>query len=165
MKLLVMMMIAVLAVSCAHKHDGACHDGAKTECGCDKEKSAAAGHECSSCDGHKGHKHEATHGHDANHKHDHGAMHAPASMLMSDKVTQKISQEEFTKLFTTNKANFDKSCSVPAMSYCGKTTKDLMVTEAEASCLWTKVFRTTRESLPVLDGSACSKMIKSFAKK
>ena len=102
------------------------------------------------------------------HSHDHSQMEKPAGTtidLMSEKVTQKISQEEFTQLYTKNKEKIGKSCTAPAMSYCGKTTKDMMVSENEASCLWTKVFRVTRESLPELDGSTCAKMIKGFAKK
>ena len=166
MKFLVMMMIAMMAVSCAHKHGGGCHDTAKTECGCDKEKSGTAKHSCSDGHEHKAHKNDADHDHDhdGKHKHDHGATHTPAS-TMSEMVTQKISQEEFSKLYTKNKDKLGKSCTNPAMSYCGKTTKDMMVSEAEASCLWTKVFRTTRESLPELDGTACAKTIKGFVKK
>ncbi len=157
MKFLVMMMIAMMAVSCAHKHGGGCHDTAKTECGCDKDKAATEKHDCAACEGKKEHKHDG-------HKHDHGATHTPAS-TMSEMVTQKISQEEFSKLYTKNKEKLGKSCTNPAMSYCGKTTKDMMVSEAEASCLWTKVFRSTRESLPELDGTACAKTIKGFVKK
>jgi hypothetical protein len=170
MKFFLMMIVAVVAMSCAHKHDGACHDSAKSECGCGKEKSGGDKHSCSDGHEHKSHKNEADHDHDhdGKHKHDHGAMTTPAAttaLLMSDKVTRKISQEEFTQLYTKNKEKLGKSCTNPAMSYCGKTTKDMMVSEAEASCLWTKVFRATRESLPELDGSACAKMYKGFAKK
>ena len=159
MKFLVMMMIAMMAVSCAHKHDGKCHDGAKMECSHDKDKTAEKDGECSACDAHKGHDGAATSGHD------HSAMETPAAVMMSDKVTQQMSQEEFTKMYAKNKTKLGKSCTNPAMSYCGKTTKDMMVSETEASCLYTKVFRATRESLPELDGSSCAKMIKGFVKK
>jgi hypothetical protein len=168
MKFLVMMMIAMMAVSCAHKHDGKCHEGAaKTECGCDKEKSDSGKHSCSDGHEHKSHKNEADHDHDhdGKHQHDHSAMETPAAVMMSDKVTQQMSQEEFTKMYTKNKAKLGKTCTNPAMSYCGKTTKDMMVSETEASCLYTKVFRATRESLPELDGTSCAKMIKGFVKK
>ena len=159
MKFLVMMMIAMMAVSCAHKHDGKCHDGAKMECNHDKDKTAGKDGECSACDAHKGHDGAATSGHD------HSAMETPAAVMMSDKVTQQMSQEEFTKMYAKNKTKLGKSCTNPAMSYCGKTTKDMMVSETEASCLYTKVFRATRESLPELDGTSCAKMIKGFVKK
>lgn len=81
------------------------------------------------------------------------------------KVLKNISQEEFAKVYTKNKTKIGQSCSAPAMKYCGKTTKDLNVTEGELTCLWTKVFRVTRETMPELDGTPCSKMIKGFAKK
>jgi ABC-type Zn2+ transport system substrate-binding protein/surface adhesin len=168
MKFLVMMMITMMAVSCAHKHDGKCHEGAaKTECGCDKEKSAGEKHGCSDGHEHKSHMKDADHDHDhdGKHKHDHGAMTMPPTNTMGDMVTQKISKEEFAKLYTKNKEKLGKSCTNPAMSYCGKTTKDMMVSENEASCLYTKVFRATRESLPELDGTSCAKMIKGFVKK
>ena len=165
MKFLVMMMIAMMAVSCAHKHDGKCHDAAKMECSHDKDKTAVkdTDKECSACDAHKGHG--ASNGDAATHGHDHSAMETPAAVMMSDKVTQQMSQEEFTKMYTKNKSKLGKSCTNPAMSYCGKTTKDMMVSETEASCLYTKVFRATRESLPELDGTSCAKMIKGFVKK
>lgn len=160
MKFLVMMMIAMMAVSCAHKHDGKCHDAAKMECSHEKDAPADKASECSACDAHKGHGADAT-----AHGHDHSAMQTPAAVMMSDKVTQQMSQEEFTKMYTKNKSKLGKSCTNPAMSYCGKTTKDMMVSETEASCLYTKVFRATRESLPELDGTSCAKMIKGFVKK
>lgn len=143
-------MVAMMAVSCAHKHGGGCHDSEKKEC-CHKSAEEKQ-HDCPNCEGKKAHGH------------DHSKMETPAP-TMSDKVTQKISQEEFAQLYTKNKEKLGKSCTNPAMAYCGKTTKDMMVSENEASCLWTKVFRATRESLPELDGSACAKMIKGFAKK
>jgi ABC-type Zn2+ transport system substrate-binding protein/surface adhesin len=159
MKYLMMMMLTVMAVSCAHKHGE--QGSAKTECGCEKDKSTEKAHDCANCDAHKGaeHKHDATHGHD------HSTMETPAATMMSDKVTRQMSQEEFAKLYTKNKEKLGKSCTNPAMSYCGKTTKDMMVSETEAGCLYTKVFRATRESLPELDGTACAKMIKGFVKK
>ncbi len=88
-----------------------------------------------------------------------------AAPLMNDKITQKISQEEFTKLYSKNKETLGKNCTNPAMAYCGKTTKDMMVSESEVSCLWGKVFRSTRETLPELDGTTCAKTIKGFVKK
>ncbi len=149
MKYLIMMIVATVAISCAHKHDGA-----KTECtDCAKHDSADKAHECTSCDAHKN---------------GHGSVttpEAPTFMLAGDMVTQKISQEEFATLYTKNKEKLGKKCTTPAATYCGKTTKDMMVSETEASCLWTKVFRSTRESLPGLDGSSCAKMYKGFVKK
>ncbi|MBY0385279.1 hypothetical protein K2X05_08985 [bacterium] len=151
MKYLMVLVLSVFLVSCAHKDHSSCHDSAKMECGCDKP-TADKKHDCPDCDGKKSHTQE------------HSKMEMPAA-TMSEKVTQKISQEEFAQLYAKNKEKLGKSCTNPAMAYCGKTTKDMMVSENEASCLWTKVFRATRESLPELDGSTCAKMIKGFAKK
>lgn len=157
MKYLLVIMMTVFVSSCAHhKHgemgaDCGCNKTAeeKKSCGCGMHKTDEQKHECKDCDGKKAHHH-----HDE-------AM----NPLMSAKVTQQISSEEFTKIYSQNKEKLGKSCTTPAMTYCGKTTKDMMVSESEASCLWTKVFRATRETLPELDGSACAKMIKGFAKK
>lgn len=80
------------------------------------------------------------------------------------RILKNISQEEFAKVFSTNKDKIGQTCSSPAMKYCGKTTKDMNVTEGEMTCLWTKVFRVTRERLPELDGTPCASMIKGFAK-
>lgn len=153
MKYLMILVLSVFMVSCAHKDHSSCHD-----------ESAEKKHDCPNCEGKKTHSHEG----EGHHKHDHSKMETPPPAMsdtMSEKVTQKISQEEFMQLYTKNKEKLGKNCTVPAMSYCGKTTKDMVVSENEASCLWTKVFRATRESLPILDGSACAKMIKGFAKK
>lgn len=155
MKYLMIFVLSVFLVSCAHKDHSSCTDCAKMECGCDKSAKEKK-HDCPNCEGKK------------THSHDHSKMETAPPMMsdtMSEKVTQKISQEEFAQLYTKNKEKLGKSCTNPAMAYCGKTTKDMMVSENEATCLWTKVFRATRESLPELDGSACAKMIKGFAKK
>lgn len=91
---------------------------------------------------------------------------AEASALENNpKILKNISKEEFAKVYSTNKEKIGQVCSQPAMKYCGKTTKDMNVSEGELTCLWTKVFRVTREILPELDGTPCSKMIKGFAKK
>lgn len=158
MKFLFVVLTSVVFVACAHKghhecggHEGAHHDHAKmeksAECGCSMSGSGEKKKDCPVCEGKN-----TMHNHDA----------AP---LMSDKITQKISQEEFSKLYTKNKETLGKTCANSAMAYCGKTTKDMMVSEAEASCLWSKVFRSTRETLPELDGTTCAKTIKGFVKK
>ncbi len=159
MKYLLVVMMTVLVSACAHKHhgdmgaDSGCNKTAEENknCGCAMQKKDDKKHECANCEGKNTYDH-----------HHHGEA---MSALMGPKVTQQISNEEFTKLYTQNKEKLGKTCNNPAMTYCGKTTKDMMVSEAEASCLWTKVFRVTRETLPELDGSACAKMIKGFAKK
>lgn len=94
-----------------------------------------------------------------------GAMCGVGELESNQALLQNITQEEFAKLYTKNKSQIGKTCTAPAMEYCGKTTKDLNVTESELSCLWTKVFRVTRERLPQLDGSPCANMIQKFAKK
>ncbi len=88
-----------------------------------------------------------------------------AHITTSPKLLKSISQEEFSKVYGKNREQLGQKCSTPAQKYCGKTTKDINVNETEAACLWTKVFRSTRESLPELDGTPCAKMIKGFAKK
>jgi hypothetical protein len=182
MKFLLLVMMTLFVGACAHKHGGATACGCnktmeeKQACGCgmgagtaDATKPAACAcegkkhyhdhdkqkRECCSektCSDHKGHA-------------GHESCQMDTNALMSDKITQKISQEEFAKLYTTNKEKLGKTCTTPAMTYCGKTTKDTMISEGEASCLWTKVFRVSRDTMPELDGTPCAKMIKSFAKK
>lgn len=80
------------------------------------------------------------------------------------RLLKNISRAEFAKIYSENKEKIGETCSAPAMKYCNKATKDLNVTEAEVTCLWTKVFRVSRERLPELDGTPCASMIKSFAK-
>lgn len=88
-----------------------------------------------------------------------------ANLETSPKLLKNISQDEFATVYAQNRDKIGKSCSAPAMKYCGKTTKDTNISETELACLWTKVFRVTRETLPELDGTPCAKMIKGFAKK
>lgn len=133
---------------------------------------------------HKHHDHHDHAGHGDHHKSAEGCNHktdaekkdancgcepekpAPETSLENNpKVLKNISQEDFAKVYAKNKEKIGQSCSAPAMKYCGKTTKDLNVTEGELTCLWTKVFRVTREVMPELDGTPCAKMIKGFAKK
>ncbi len=178
MKYLFLVMMTVFVGACAHKHHG--HDGAKTECGCDAsaEKSGAMNNgekkECN-CGMKEGGAHEGCNHHGEQKtccaekacKHEgHQACTAETtSLLMSDKITQKISQEEFTKIYAKNKSTLGQKCTNQAMTYCGKTTKDMMVSETEASCLWSKVFRASRDTMPELDNTPCAKTIKGFVKK
>lgn len=90
---------------------------------------------------------------------------ATTALANTPKILKNISQEEFAAIYAKNSEKLGKKCSAPAQKYCGKTTKDVNVTENEVACLWTKVFRVTRETLPELDGTPCAKMIKGFAKK
>ena len=91
--------------------------------------------------------------------------HAPAAetaTAATDAVTAGA-KEEIAKIYTSQKAKLGKTCSAAASAHCGKVTRDLNITEGELSCLWGKVFRTTKEAIPDLDGSACAKLIKSAA--
>ncbi|MFN7727645.1 MAG: hypothetical protein ACK5P7_00650 [Bdellovibrio sp.] len=54
-------------------------------------------------------------------------------------------------------------CAGPASSLCGKKTKDLQINASEFKCLYGKVFRMTREYLPVLDNTDCSRKIKEIS--
>jgi hypothetical protein len=157
MKFLFLVMMTVFVGACAHKHQG--HEGSKTECGCNTTNENKS--EKKECDCAKDQKHEACDHHEGHSGH----AAVTENPLMSDKITQQISQEEFNKIYTKNKTKLGKQCTNQAMTYCGKTTKDMMVSETEASCLWTKVFRASRDTMPELDGTACAKTIKGFAKK
>jgi hypothetical protein len=189
MRFLFLVSIVIFVGACAHKphhhhhnHEGG-HDHAKVEqdknCGgCAHHDKAHKGENCNSCgtkdgcsascEGEKKERgccsdNKTCSTKDA--KNGEVCTAEATTLENSPKILKNISQEEFSKVYTANKEKIGQSCSNPAMTYCGKTTKDLNVTQNELTCLWTKVFRVTRETLPELDGTPCSKMIKGFAKK
>ncbi len=152
---------------CDHHKDGKEAKDAKPACGCGAKTDAKQ--ECSKdCkDKAKGDRKccsekkacATTDGKDA------AACSMETATTTKDNLLAKISGEDLTKAYTTNKDKLGKTCSAAASAYCGKTSRDMMINETELSCLWTKVFRATRETLPKLDGTDCAKMIKTFAKK
>jgi len=87
------------------------------------------------------------------------------SAIGMEGLTQPITPDELAKLYTANKKQLGKTCSSAASAYCGKVSRDLNVTQDEVSCLWSKVFRVTRETLPRLDNTDCAKLLQKFAKK
>lgn len=54
-------------------------------------------------------------------------------------------------------------CAGPAASLCHKKTRDMAINADEFACLYDKVFRRTRNALPVLDNTDCSKKIKEIS--
>lgn len=54
-------------------------------------------------------------------------------------------------------------CAGPAASLCKKKTRDMAINADEFKCLYDKVFRQTRNALPVLDNTDCSKKIKEIS--
>lgn len=169
MKVLMMIAFTLFVGACAHKHG--CSQGAEQkDCACDKKEAGMKAHDCADCEGGKKEKKECCS--DKTCKHEgHKACTADTSAavpavfpLMSGAVTKNVSQEEFSQIYTKNKENLAKHCTSSAVAYCGKITKDMMVSESEASCLWSKVYRVTREALPQLDGTPCAKTIKSLKK-
>lgn len=188
MKFIFLVSILLFVGACGHKaHDAAHHheghDHATMEhkdhaAACEHHKEDKKEHKCSACadkdkskcageckkDGKAcGCKHE---GKSCGTDGAKGAMCSASESLENNQaILKNISQDEFTKLYAKNKTQIGKTCTTPAMEYCGKTTKDLNVSESELTCLWTKVFRVTRERLPQLDGTPCATMIQKFAKK
>lgn len=160
MKYVLMLAIAVLFSACSHKH----------ECGnCESEKAEAhaghAAHAAAAAPAAPADRKCCSDGTNCGEAKDGGVCKADAGIAVASDVTQQISKEELTKMYTAKKRQLGKSCSSAASAYCGKVTRDLNVTEEEVSCLWNKVFRSSRETLPKLDGTDCAKMIKSFAAK
>lgn len=76
-------------------------------------------------------------------------------------IRKTISKEEFQKFHEANANELGAKCSEAAMTYCGKETKDLELTESELICLWQRVYRVTREVLPKLDDTPCAELIKT----
>jgi hypothetical protein len=192
MRFLYLISIVLFVAACSHKHDhseahdhttghdhsashdhGQMHQGKK--CGCADHDKSHNEETCKDCGSKEGCSECKMKGKEADCckegkacKKDGkaGAMCTSASSLENNpRILKNISQEDFAKVYSDNKDKLGKSCSAPAMKYCGKSTKDLMITEGELSCLWTKVFRVSRERLPELDGSPCATMIKGFIKK
>lgn len=159
---LVLSLICVLALAAcsstsktetAKESCGACAGTEKKDCGGD-----CAGKEGHKCDGacktnHGGAEHHAT------------ALPVEAWPLDAAHVKGRISQEEFQAALTKNQEKLNKSCVAPAQKYCGKETKDMMVSQTEVVCLYTKVNRVTREKLPQLDGTPCANLIKGMTPK
>lgn len=54
-------------------------------------------------------------------------------------------------------------CAGPATMLCKKKSRDMAITGDEFKCLYDKVFRQTRNALPVLDNTDCSKKIKEIS--
>lgn len=174
MKMISIIFAVLFFAACGHKHhdhnhnhDGG-HDHSKMEqhatcAGCDHHDKADKGAACAGCKADPSKEKTCC----AEGKCADGSCAAETATGLANnpKLLKNISQEEFATVYSKNRDQLGKKCSTPAMKYCGKTTKDVGVTEGEVACLWTKVFRVTRESLPELDGTPCAKMIKGFAKK
>ncbi|MCB9072222.1 MAG: hypothetical protein H6623_01275 [Bdellovibrionaceae bacterium] len=169
-------LIAILLFISACSHGQAPSETSGQEqtasCNCAEHDKDHEHHDCSSCAAHGACK-ECNHDKKERHccgescaeKKDDKAMCTAGSELSNNpRILKNISPEAFAQAYEKNKETLGKKCSIPATKYCGKTTKDLMVTEAEVSCLWKKVFRVTREQLPELDNTPCAKLIKKMAK-
>lgn len=172
MKFLFLVSLVFFLGACAqkhshgHNHEGG-HDHAKMEqdkaCGgCGHHDQAHGGGNCSDCK--SGVKNRECCSDTKTCESKEAAAQCTAASMNAIPDFHNISKEEFVKTYTKKKDKIGPACSNPAMKYCDKSTKDLNVSESEFACLWSKVFRVTRERLPDLDGTPCAKMIKSFAK-
>jgi len=131
---------------------------------CKKMKNGKNKDCCAGADAPKGDRHGASEGAKCA-KGSEATCMADTWALSSPKLMAQINQEDFTKAYNANKDALGKSCSTAATTYCGKTTAAGTISEGDLNCLWTKVFRVTRESLPKLDNTDCANMIKKIAKK
>jgi hypothetical protein len=140
MKFLMMLTAALLFTACAHKgHKNCGGEGHK----CEKDQN------CGKCDGEKKESCPECAASEA-------ATAAPAWNLNG------ITKEQFQAAYNKEKTKLNKNCVKAATEYCGKTTKDLQITETEAMCLWEKSNRVTREVLPQLDKTKCDKTLKKM---
>lgn len=159
MKYILFFAAAVLFSACSHGHKHEGHDHAAAHqhadgsaCGCsDKDAKAAHHHEakdhkCDKCEG-KADKCDKC-----------AAAAAPAEWNING-----ITQAEFKTAYTKRSAELGKVCTAAAQEYCGKTTKDMGVTEEEVTCLLAKTQRVTREVLPKLDKTPCAKVLKQMS--
>ena len=147
-----------------HKHD---HSGPATPEG-DDAKKHADGSDCG-C----GHAEKSNHSEGSKEHDHHGKINgkceqctiAQTSALAQEWTFTGITKEEFKTAYTKNKTELGKTCTPAAQEYCGKTTKDIGVTEGEATCLMAKTQRVTREVLPKLDKTPCAKLLTKIATK
>ncbi|MBY0451500.1 MAG: hypothetical protein K2P92_00605 [Bdellovibrionaceae bacterium] len=161
MVLSLVLVFGFVACSSAKKDEAASKDCAvcagsesKADCKCEDHKAGQSCEHGTSCkDQHGSH---GSKGHEAT------ALPAEAWTLDQPHMKQRITQHEFQTALGKSQEKLNKSCVAPAQKYCGKTTKDMAVTESEVVCLYTKVHRVTREKLPQLDGTPCAKLIKGM---
>lgn len=158
MKHIIFLAAALLFAGCntahkAHDHGAeAGHEHGGEECGC----AEGSGH----------------HEHGEKHDHKHGAEAAAATptapawnLSGNPQLKAEISEADFVKAYVDKHTQFGKKCSAAASEYCGKTSKDLAVTQEEVACLWSKAHRVTRETLSQLDKTPCEKLLKNMAPK
>lgn len=164
MKYILLLSVLLFVSACGHKHGDHKHEGTKAEdCGCGHHE-AEKKHCDGKCDHTEGTPHHGEKDHDCAACAHHTEKKA-WDLSGNAQLSASISEEDFQKGYLSNSAKLGLSCTSAAQEYCGKTTKDMMVTEQEVGCLWAKAHRVTREKLPKLDKTACEKLLKGMVAK